>query len=133
MDHQPTSIVTPLKRARGLGPAHDGTHHFWVQRASAVLLAPLTLWMVVRLASFLGSAQHAQAVSWLADPLHGMLMGALVLALTVHARAGLNTVIEDYVHAKATKIVLLLLTQGALYACALAALFSILHVQGFSG
>ncbi|MBT3535965.1 MAG: succinate dehydrogenase, hydrophobic membrane anchor protein, partial [Rhodospirillaceae bacterium] len=35
-------LRTPLARARGLGSAKDGTHHFWVQRLTAVALIPLT-------------------------------------------------------------------------------------------
>ena len=32
------SLRTPIARARGLGSAKDGLHHWWVQRVSAVEL-----------------------------------------------------------------------------------------------
>jgi len=38
-----TDLQTPLKRARGLGSAKDGTHHFVVQRITALALVPLAL------------------------------------------------------------------------------------------
>ena len=32
------SLRSPLGRARGLGSAKDGTHHWWAQRVTAVAL-----------------------------------------------------------------------------------------------
>lgn len=32
------SLITPLKKAHGLGSAKDGTHHWWMQRVSAIAL-----------------------------------------------------------------------------------------------
>ena len=32
------NLRTPLSVARGLGSAKDGTHHFWMQRLTAVAL-----------------------------------------------------------------------------------------------
>ncbi|EAB6718041.1 succinate dehydrogenase, hydrophobic membrane anchor protein, partial [Salmonella enterica subsp. enterica] len=29
-------MVTPLKRVRGLGSAHEGTMHFWRQRLTGI-------------------------------------------------------------------------------------------------
>lgn len=45
------SLRTPLGKARGLGSAKDGTHHFWVQRLTAVALIPLSVWFVAALVS----------------------------------------------------------------------------------
>jgi len=36
------SLRTPLARVRGLGSAKGGTHHFWIQRLTAIALVPLT-------------------------------------------------------------------------------------------
>ena len=40
------SLRTPLGRVRGLGSAKSGTHHFWIQRVTAIALIPLTLWFI---------------------------------------------------------------------------------------
>ena len=53
-------LQTPLKRARGLGSAKDGTHHFVVQRITALALVPLALW-VIWIALALVHADYAQA------------------------------------------------------------------------
>ena len=46
---------TPLKRARGLGSGKSGTTHFWHQRVTAVVLAPLAIWFVATLVSLVGA------------------------------------------------------------------------------
>ena len=35
------SMQSPLGRVRGLGSAKNGTHHWWIQRVTAVALIPL--------------------------------------------------------------------------------------------
>ena len=44
-------LRTPLARVKGLGSAKDGTHHFWHQRLTALLLVPLALWIGFCIAS----------------------------------------------------------------------------------
>ena len=39
-------LRTPLKNVRGLGSARGGTHHFTVQRITAIALVPLSFWFV---------------------------------------------------------------------------------------
>ena len=40
---------TPLADVRGLGSAKEGTHHFWMQRLTAIALVPLAVWFVAAL------------------------------------------------------------------------------------
>ena len=42
----------PLKNARGLGSAKDGTHHWIVQRLTAVALIPLVIWFAYSAVSY---------------------------------------------------------------------------------
>ncbi|MFZ9039523.1 MAG: succinate dehydrogenase, hydrophobic membrane anchor protein, partial [Gammaproteobacteria bacterium] len=44
-------LRSPLSRVKGLGSAKDGTHHFWHQRLTALLLIPLVLWLGFSLAA----------------------------------------------------------------------------------
>ena len=81
-------LRTPLARARGLGSAKDGTHHFWVQRLTAVALIPLTIWFALSIASLaslallgaisskVGGAPVARATARVT------LWGAFAMALT---------------------------------------------------
>lgn len=101
-------LRTPIKRARGHGSAHSGTQHFWLQRLSALALIPLSMWFMVVLITRLIHADAAAIGQWLGNPIVALLMAALLLAMFVHSRLGIQTIIEDYVHSHAKKIIALL-------------------------
>jgi succinate dehydrogenase / fumarate reductase membrane anchor subunit len=109
---------TPVARARGLGSAKSGTGHFWWQRVTAIVLAILVPWLVGTLVSLVGAdAFTVQAA--IAKPWNAILLAVFVLALFWHAKLGMQVVIEDYVHARAAELTLLVLnallcTLGAL-------------------
>ena len=44
-----SDLRTPLARARGLGSAKEGVHHWWAQRLTAVALIPLVVWFAISL------------------------------------------------------------------------------------
>ncbi len=94
-----TDLQTPLKRVRGLGSAKSGTHHFIVQRVTAVALIPLVLW-IIYLALALVHADYAHARALVHQPLNALLLIAFVIAVFWHAQLGVQVVIEDYVHTR---------------------------------
>lgn len=116
-------LRTPLKNVRGLGAARGGTHHFSIQRVTAVALVPLSLWFFW-IALSLIPLDYAGARALVGAPFNAVLMVAFVLSLFWHAQLGLQVVIEDYVHAPGLEIaaqlaVKFLCVLGAL-ACTLA-------------
>ncbi len=98
MDGQNTR--SPLARAIGLGPAKEGSEHWWAERVSAVALVPLTLWFVASIIAHTGS-DYATLIAWLRTPVAIILMVLLLIALFHHTALGLQVVIEDYVHSGA--------------------------------
>lgn len=94
-----TDLQTPLKRARGLGSAESGTHHWIVQRITAVALVPLSLWLIYLALAAL-HLDYAQARALVHQPLNAVLLIAFVLAVFWHTQLGLQVVIEDYVHTR---------------------------------
>ncbi|MEO5375322.1 MAG: succinate dehydrogenase, hydrophobic membrane anchor protein [Alphaproteobacteria bacterium] len=97
------SMRSSLGRARGLGSTGEGVGHWWVQRATAVALVPLALWLVISVIRVAGADyQHFQ--QWLARPGNATLMVLLLVATFHHAQLGLQVVIEDYVHRESTRI-----------------------------
>ena len=46
---------TPISKVRGQGSAKSGTHHFWVQRVTAVALVPLCMWFLCALMFHMGN------------------------------------------------------------------------------
>ena len=101
------SLLTPLKKARGLGSAKDGVHHWWMQRLTAIALVPLTLWLVFSVASMTGS-DYATVSAWFAQPFTTAMLTLFVFTAFYHAALGLQVVIEDYIHGEAAKFAALI-------------------------
>ena len=114
----------PLAKARNWGSAKSGAEHFIWQRITAVMLALLTPWLVWLLIILI-PADYATARATLANPVHGVLMLAFLIALFWHLRMGLQVVIDDYVHDHNLNVATQLLV---LFACSLGALASIVAV-----
>ncbi|MDQ3204980.1 MAG: succinate dehydrogenase, hydrophobic membrane anchor protein [Pseudomonadota bacterium] len=114
----------PLKHARGLGSAKDGTHHFIVQRVTSIALIFLTVY-VVGLVVWMAGNDYLTIRAAVAHPVNAMLLVAFLIANFWHAQLGVQVVIEDYVHtpwiAAASRL-------AVLFVCILAALASVLAV-----
>ncbi|MBD8525268.1 succinate dehydrogenase, hydrophobic membrane anchor protein [Pseudomarimonas arenosa] len=118
------SLRHPIARARGLGSAKEGTHHWWLQRLTAIALALLSPWFVITAVCLL-SADYATVRSTLAQPLNATLMLTFVLSLFWHAKLGLQVVVEDYIHTRWLEVTLQV---TIMFACALASLASLIAV-----
>ena len=124
-------LRTPIKRARGLGSAHSGTHHFWLQRISAVALIPLAIWFITSFVITLIGADRAGMAQWLGSPVHALVLGVLIVALFVHARLGIQEIITDYVPHEGKKIALMLLLNVLIYGFGAASLMAIFKLHFF--
>lgn len=118
---------TPLARARGLGSAKSGTHHWWMQRLTAVALVPLSLWFVASLI-VLVTADHATVIAWLRSPLVAILCCALIVAIFYHGQLGLQVVVEDYVHTEWLKLASIVVAKFVSLLMAGACLFAVLSI-----
>jgi len=121
------SLRSPLGRVRGLGSAKDGTHHWWMQRLTAVALVPLCLWFVASVAMMAG-AGHAAFLAWVASPLVAILLVLLIVAVFHHAQLGLQVVIEDYVSGKGCRLACIVVVKLAAFALGVAAVFAVLKI-----
>lgn len=90
-------LRTPLKNARGLGSAKDGTGHFIVQRITAIALVFLSIYAVGLVLSLVGG-DYASVRDTVAKPLNSVLLVAFLIAMFWHSKLGLQVIIEDYVH-----------------------------------
>lgn len=100
----------PLARAKNHGASGDAVGHWWNQRFTAIVLVPLTLWLVWAMVSLIG-AGYAEAAAWIGHPFNTTLMIILLVALFWHAQLGLQVVIEDYVHHRFSEVTLQLLVK----------------------
>lgn len=122
-----TNLRTPLKNARALGSAKEGTDHFWRQRVTAVaglMLVPLCVALIV----FLQGADHATVKRTIGHPLVAILLVLFVVNTVAHMRIGMQVIIEDYVHG-GSKYPLLMLNTFFAVAVGAACIFAVLKLS----
>ncbi|MFO1473718.1 MAG: succinate dehydrogenase, hydrophobic membrane anchor protein [Lysobacterales bacterium] len=124
MNGNGSEFRTPLKLARGLGSAKDGTAHFLWQRVTAIAVVLAGAWLLGLLLS-LGAADYAHARVIVADPFNATVLVAFLIAACWHAKLGMQVVIEDYVH---TPLLGGIAHLANIFFCALAAIAGVLAV-----
>jgi succinate dehydrogenase / fumarate reductase membrane anchor subunit len=117
---------TDLGRARGLGSAKDGVHHWWLQRVTAVSNLVLVLWFIFSLVR-LPSLDYSSVTLWLRQPVAAVPMLLLIITVFWHLRLGVQVLIEDYVHGSA-RVVGMLALNFYTAAGAAAAVFAVLKI-----
>lgn len=122
-----TSMRTPLARVRGLGSAKSGTEHFWLLRITSVALIALTFTFIGTLIALFGKS-YAQAMAILSNPLVAILLLLFVVTSLVHTRAGMQTIIEDYVHDEGLKVLALMANTFFIVLVGAASAFAILKI-----
>ena len=127
MTRQTKSMSTPLARARGLGSAKSGLHHWWHQRVSAVAMVGLVSWMVVLLFSLV-DADYQTALNMLAHPVNATVVVLFVAVGLWHASLGLQVVLEDYVANEGVRLIAILAVKMAACVTAILAILSVLKV-----
>jgi succinate dehydrogenase / fumarate reductase membrane anchor subunit len=116
-----------LGRARGMGSAKSGTHHWWVERATAVALIPLTFFFVYAVIHLAGRPQ-AYVQHWVGHPVNTVLLLALVAMTFHHMQLGLQVVMEDYIENKAVQAAALLANKAVALLLGLLCAVSILRM-----
>jgi len=122
------SLETPLGRFLGHGSAGHGAGHWWLQRLTAIALAPLMLWLSLSLLSFDDFA-FSTVTAWMARPLNAMLLAALLVAMLQHSCLGLQVIIEDYVHAGWLKVGSLVMLKLAHAGLGIAGLYAVIVIS----
>ena len=122
------NMRTPLGKVRGLGSARDGTHHWWMQRVTAIANLPLMIFFIIFIIAHLGSSR-AELVAAIANPMIAILLSLTMISVLWHMRLGLQVVIEDYVHGAATKLAAILANTFFTAALGVAALYAILKMS----
>lgn len=117
----------PLAVAHNRGAGGDGVGHWWAQRFTAILLVPVTLWLVWAGMTLVG-ADHATAAAFFAHPVNAVLGIVLIVALFYHGALGLQVIIEDYVHGRIMELTLQILVKAGAIVTALLGLVAILKL-----
>jgi len=119
---------TALGRVRGLGAAHSGTGHFWIQRVTSVAGIPLTIAVIVIALGLLGRS-HATAVQVLGSPLVAIIVLLFVVNTVYHMWIGMQEIVLDYVHEDLAKVATLMANTFYVVAVGFACVYAILKMS----
>ncbi|MEY8264149.1 MAG: succinate dehydrogenase, hydrophobic membrane anchor protein [Bermanella sp.] len=118
---------SPLGEAKGLGSAHEGLHHWWLQRVTAIALIPLTLWFAFKVA-VLSTADYQTVVACVGTPWSAALLVSLIFAAFYHAALGMQVIFEDYIANKAFRIAAVMGTNLLMFLLAAAAIIAVIRI-----
>ncbi len=127
MKSKSLSYRSDMGRARGLGSAKDGTHHWWMAKLTAIALVPLVFWFACSVLSLIG-ADQAAVRHWLHQPLQAAMLLLFIGVALHHSANGVQVVMEDYIHGSVKKMTALIankLVHGALAAVALCSILTL--------
>ncbi|MFN9580670.1 MAG: succinate dehydrogenase, hydrophobic membrane anchor protein [Novosphingobium sp.] len=116
-----------IGRVRGLGSAKSGTHHWMLQRFTAVGNLVLGLWLLFSLVG-LPDLGFKTVMTWAAQPISATALVLFVVTTFWHARLGLQVLIEDYVHEHANKFAVMTLLNLASFGGAAFGVFAIVRI-----
>lgn len=119
-------LRTPLSQVKGHGSAKEGTHHFWMQRLTALALIPLLLWLCFSIAA-LPSMSQEEVRNFMSNPTAAVLLVLFLIASFYHTKLGLQVVIEDYVGNHSTRTVAIILMTFACILLAVIGVFAVLR------
>jgi succinate dehydrogenase / fumarate reductase membrane anchor subunit len=118
---------TPLKIAKGLGSAKEGTGHFLVQRLTAIALVFLACWFLYFVIGLM-RADYLTATDAVARPWNATLLIAFLVAMFWHAQLGMQVVIEDYVHSHGLALTAQIAVRFVCILGALASVFAVVRI-----
>ena len=122
------AFQTPISKVRGLGSAHEGVHHWWMQRISAIALIPLVLWMVYSLVHAVPQGLAGVAV-WLASPYAALGVILFFLFACYHASLGVQMIVEDYISCKCLQIAKVIGVKLCFFVIAIAMIFAVIKLH----
>lgn len=131
MSSEKTRIQTPLAKVRGLGSAKEGTHHWLMQRITAVALIPLSVWLVYLLLSLPLLDPDTVKVWFVDHPFQALMLGLFLLLSCYHGKLGLQVIIEDYIHCHVSKNIMLLLNIFGFLILAAMAIMAVIKLHLF--
>jgi succinate dehydrogenase / fumarate reductase membrane anchor subunit len=113
-----------LSRLRGLGEANPGTRHWWLQRVTAIVLIPLTIWFIFSLLHLV-DADHGEFIVWMLQIGNSILLIVFLAIIFYHAQLGMQVVLEDYVSGHSLQVSLI---RGVQFSCFCMSGLSILSI-----
>lgn len=122
-------IRTPLGRAKGLGPAHGGTHHWWMVRMTSIPLIPLFVYFMFQMKD-LTNPSRLDLIRWVSQPDTSIGLIVFVLCAFFHASIGLDEIIADYFSkTRAKAMTLMLLNRMFFVSLAVTSIYAVVYIN----
>ena len=118
---------TAIGRVRGLGSAHEGSHHWLLQRFTAAGNL-ITVGFLVISILLLPDLSYGTVREWLGGTVPSLALALLVISVFWHARLGLQVMFEDYIHEPGNKFAAILVLNLAWFAGTAFGLFSLIRI-----
>jgi succinate dehydrogenase / fumarate reductase membrane anchor subunit len=125
MNKNNNSMRSPLSKARGLGSAKSGSHHWLMQRLSALFLIPMVIWFVVTIIRIVNLTMF-DALKIITEPFNGILIMLFISTMLYHGMIGMKVIIEDYVHCECIKNITIITIYAVTLFTIVASIFSLL-------
>lgn len=109
-------------------PLRSGVSHWKWQRISALLLIPLTFWLLFSLLRVMG-VEYAQARDWVTQSHVTALLLVWLVAAVVHAVLGMEVILEDYISHLKTRKAVISIVKTILYLALLLAVTAIVRMK----
>ncbi|AHA28121.1 succinate dehydrogenase, hydrophobic membrane anchor protein [Candidatus Liberibacter americanus] len=123
-------MSSSLGKVRGMGSAKDGSIHFLKQRVTAIANIPCVIFFIAFFIIY-SSRPYEEIISAISNIFISSVMAIGFFSISVHMHLGMQTIIEDYIHSKFLKILLLLFNRFFVF-CSfvlfLASIFKIVFV-----
>lgn len=122
-----SDLRSPLSKAKGLGASGHASHHWWMQRLSAIALVPLVVWFminVVRAADAPNGIMH-----FLYSPFHALAMALFIGTMLYHGALGMKVIYEDYISCLCARTFMIIATNFASIALGAGAILAIIYVH----
>ncbi|TNE30792.1 MAG: succinate dehydrogenase, hydrophobic membrane anchor protein [Alphaproteobacteria bacterium] len=123
---------TSIGQVRGHGSAHEGAHHWIVQRYTALGNLTLVSWLIASLL-MLNEFSYDALTKWLGHPVNATAMILLVVSTLWHARLGLQVLIEDYIPNTLNRFLVLSFLNMAVFGGGALATLSVLKIALVGG
>lgn len=116
-----------LALAKNLGAAGSGSCHWLGQRISAIILVLFT-WFLFSFSWELSAAGLSNLPAIIKKPCNIIMSIIFVLTSLYHGYLGIRVIIEDYIHCRGYRLVLLVLLQIFAIITAVSFMVAIVHI-----
>ena len=124
-----SSMRSMASRVGHLGAAKSGTRDLWLMRLTSVALLFLAIGFICIVLSLAGK-DLTQVRAEFSHPLVAIVMLLFILASIVHMKVGMQSIIDDYIHAPHAKEWAMMANVFFCVGTGVAAIYAVLKLSG---